>query len=304
LQVIGLLNGVSFEAYAPRIAAFRGGLNERGFVEGQNVSVIYRSANGQDDQLSVLASDLVSRRVTVIVAIGGEAAALAAKKTTAVIPIVFATGGDALADGLVDSLNRPSSNVTGVTFLSTTLGLKRLGLLRDVLPSATLIGLLANSGDWGNRKAFDDSMAEVRTGAKTLGRELVVFDAGTDQRIEGAFEAMVQRRIAALLVNADAFLSARKEKIVSLAARYAIPTMYSNRENVRGGGLMSYGVELSELYRQAGSYAGRILKGAKPADLPVLQPTRFEFVINLNTAKALGLTIPETLLATADEVIQ
>jgi ABC-type uncharacterized transport system substrate-binding protein len=160
------LNGVSFEASAPRIAAFREGLNERGFVEGQNVSVIYRSAEGQDERLSGLASDLVSRRVAVIVAIGGEAAVLAAKKATATIPIVFATGGDALADGLVNSLNRPSSNVTGVTFLSTTLGLKRLGLLRDVLPSATLIGLLANSNDWGNRGAFDDSMADVSTGAK------------------------------------------------------------------------------------------------------------------------------------------
>jgi putative tryptophan/tyrosine transport system substrate-binding protein len=304
LPVIGLLNGVSFEAYAPRIAAFREGLKERGFVEGQNVSVIYRSANGQDDRLPALASDLVSRRVTVIVAIGGEAAPLAAKKATATIPIVFATGGDALADGLVDSLSRPSANVTGVTFLSTTLGLKRLGLLRDVLPSATLIGLLANSNDWGNRKAFDDSMADVSTGAKSLGSELFVFDAGTDQRIEDAFEAMVQRRIAALLVNADAFLSARKEKIVSLAARYAIPTVYSNRENVRGGGLMSYGVELSELYRQAGSYTGRILKGAKPADLPVLQPTRFEFVVNLKTATALGLDLPSGILAIADEVVE
>jgi putative tryptophan/tyrosine transport system substrate-binding protein len=208
LPVIGLLSGVSFEAYAPRIAAFRDGLSALGFVEGQNVTMIYRSADGRDEQLAALASDLVRRRVAIIVAIGGEAAALAAKKATATIPIVFATGGDALADGLVDSLNRPSSNVTGVTFLSITLGLKRLGLLRDVLPAATLIGLLANSNDWSNRKAFDDSMADVTAGAKSLGRELVVFDAGTDQRIEDAFDAMVQRRIAALLVNADAFLSA------------------------------------------------------------------------------------------------
>jgi putative tryptophan/tyrosine transport system substrate-binding protein len=177
-------------------------------------------------------------------------------------------------------------------------------LLRDVLPSATLIGLLANANDWGNQKAFDDSVANTRTAAESLGRELVLFNAGTDQQIEDAFDAMVQRRIAALLVNPDAFLSARRDKIVSLAARYAIPAMYSNRENVRGGGLMSYGVELSESYRQAGSYTGRILKGAKPADLPVLQPTRFEFVVNLKTAAALGLDLPSGTLAIVDEVVE
>jgi putative ABC transport system substrate-binding protein len=289
-QVIGFLD--SSAPTEPRrrldVDPFLRGLAETGFVEGRNVTIEYRWSNDHPSLLSGLAADPVHRQVAVIVTQSTSQAALTAKAATQTIPIVY----------------RPSSNVTGVTFLSTTLGPKPFGLLRDILPSATLIGVLANSKDWGNQKAFDDSVANIRTAAKSYGCELVLFNAGTDQQIEGAFDAIVQRRIAALLVNADAFLSARRDKIFSSAARHAIPTMYSNREDVRGGGLMSYGVELLEYYRQAGSFTGRILKGAKPADLPVIQPTKFELVINLTTAKALGLTIPGPLLATADEVIQ
>jgi putative ABC transport system substrate-binding protein len=294
MPVIGLLNGVSFEAYADRVVALRQGLKETGFVEGENVAIEYRAADGQYERLPVLAADLVRRQVAVIVAIGADPSPQAAMAATRTIPIVFATGGDALASGLVASVNRPERNVTGVSFNNDSLGPKRLGLMRDLQPEVTLIAYL-------DRNSADTNLVSA---GRTLGRQVVVFDARTGRDIDSAFAAMVQQRVRALVVSPDAFLNSQREKIITLAARHDIPTIYSNREYARAGGLMSYGVELYELYRLAGAYAGRILKGAKPGDLPVLQPTKFELVINLKTAKALGITIPETLLATADEVIQ
>jgi putative tryptophan/tyrosine transport system substrate-binding protein len=301
MPVIGLLNGVSFEAYADRVAAVREGLKESGFVEGENLAIEYRTADRQAERLPVLAADLVRRQVVVIVAIGADATPKAAMAVTRTIPIVFATGGDALAQGLVASLNRPERNVTGVSFNNNPLGPKRLGLMRDVQPQVTLIAYLRSSGLAIDDRADADAVVSA---GRILGRQVVVFDATTERDVDSAFAAMVQQRVGALVVSPDAFLNTRREKIVALTARHGIPTIYSNREYVRAGGLMSYGVELYAVYRLAGTYAGRILKGAKPADLPVEQPTKFELVINLIAAKSLGLTIPETLLATADEVIQ
>jgi putative tryptophan/tyrosine transport system substrate-binding protein len=302
LPVIGFLNGASFEAYADRIAAFRQGLKETGYVEGRDVAIEYRTADGHDEPLPALAADLVRRQVAVIVAIGGDASPRAAIAATSTIPIVFATGGDALASGLVASLNRPAANVTGVSFNNSSLAPKRLGLMRDVLPEAVLIAFLEgiSSGDAGS----EADVRAVVSAARTLDRQFVVFDARTERDVDAAFAAMVQQRVAALVVSPDAFLNTQREKIVALASRHAIPTVYSNREYVRAGGLMSYGVELYEVYRLAGVYAGRILRGTKPGDLPVLQPTKFELVINLQTAKTLGLDIPPSVLAIADEVIE
>jgi putative ABC transport system substrate-binding protein len=305
MPVIGLLNGVSFEAYADRVAAFRQGLNKVGFVEGQNVAIEYRSADGHPERLPALAADLVRRQVGMIVAIGAEAPVLAAKEATASIPIVFATGSDALATGLVANLSRPTENVTGVTFLATSLGPKRLQLLCEVVREGPNLAYLTSSKDAGpGAKAYLEVVAKLMAAARSLGRELVVFDIDTEQDIDSAFAAMAQQRITAVVVGANAFLNSRHDQIIRLAAHHAIPIMYPNREFSLAGGLMSYGVELYDVYRQAGIYAGRILKGAKPADLPVLQPTKFELVINIKTAKALGLTIPPNLLAIADEVIE
>jgi putative ABC transport system substrate-binding protein len=301
LPVIGFLNGASFEAYADRIAAFRQGLKETGYVEGRDLAIEYRTADGHDEPLPALAADLVRRQVAVIVAIGGDASPRAAIAATSTIPIVFATGGDALASGLVASLNRPAANVTGVSFNNSSLAPKRLGLMRDVLPEAVLIAFLEGISFGAGSEA---DVRAVVSAARTLDRQLVVFDARTERDVDAAFAAMVQQRVAALVVSPDAFLNTQREKIVALASRHAIPTVYSNREYVRAGGLMSYGVELYEVYRLAGVYAGRILRGAKPGDLPVLQPTKFELVINLQTAKSLGLTIPPSVLAIADEVIE
>jgi putative ABC transport system substrate-binding protein len=304
MPVIGLLNGVSFEAYGNRIAAFRQGLNEVEFVEGRNVTIEYRSADGHPERLPALAADLVRRQVAVIVAIGGDPSPRAAMAETASIPIVFATGGDALAERLVPSLSRPTGNVTGVTFLNGTLGPKRLQLLCEALRGCPNLAFLTNSKDFGNAATFEVYAANLKAAARSLGRELVVFDVDTEQAIDSAFAAMVKQRIAALVVSPDAFLNSRRDQVVKLAAHHLIPTMYSNREYVPAGGLMSYGVELYALYRQAGVYAGRILKGAKPADLPVLQPTKFELVLNLKAAKAINYEFPPLIRALADEVIE
>jgi putative ABC transport system substrate-binding protein len=303
MPVIGLLNGVSFEAYANRVAAFRQGLKEAGFVEGQNVAIEYRSADGHPERLPALAADLVRRQVGVIVAIGGNAATRAAKAETASIPIVFAIGGDALAFGLVASLSKPTENVTGVSFLNGVVGSKRLQLLCEVVREGPNLAFLTSSKDWDPKESEVDA-ARLEAAARSLRRELAVFDINTEQDIDSAFAAMAQQRVAALIVSGSAFLNTRRDQIIKLAAHHAIPTMYSNREYVPSGGLMSYGVELYDLYRQAGVYAGRILKSAQPADLPVLQPTKFELVINLKTAKMLGLQIPPGVLAIADEVIE
>ena len=306
LPVIGLLNGVSFEAYANRVAAFRQGLKEVGFVEGQSVAIEYRSADGHPERLPALAADLVRRQVGVIVAVGAEAAPRAAKTATASIPIVFATGGDVLRSGLVANINRPAENITGVSFFNTELGPKRFQLLCEVLRGCPNLAHLIRSRDAGSasKHYLEVFVADLKVAARSLGRELVVFDIDTEQDIDSAFAAMARQRITGLVVAPDAFLNSRRDQVIKLAAHHAIPTLYPSREYVPAGGLMSYGVELYVLYRQAGVYAGRILKGAKVADLPVLYPTKFELVINLKTATTLGLEIPDGVLATADEVIE
>jgi putative tryptophan/tyrosine transport system substrate-binding protein len=296
MLVIGLLNGVTSEAYASWIAAIRRGLQDAGFVEGRNLSIEVRAADGQYERLPALAADLVHRQVAMIIAIGGPRAALTAKAATSTIPIVFAIGSDAVEIGLVKSLNRPEANVTGASIANGPLAPKRLELILEMVPQATLIGFL------GNESPFEQK--NVATAAQIKGRQLVPFGASTEQEIDAAFADIPRRRIDALVVGADAFLLTRHEQIISLAARHGLPTIYSYRAYVVAGGLMSYGVLVEDMYRQAGRYAGRILKGEKPADLPVLLPTKFEFVINLQTAKALGLTISPNLLALADEVIE
>jgi putative tryptophan/tyrosine transport system substrate-binding protein len=296
MPVIGLLNGVTSEAYASWIAAIRRGLQDAGFVEGRNLSIEVRAADGQYKRLPALAADLVHRRVAVIIAIGGPRAGLTAKAATSTIPIVFAIGSDAVEIGLIKSLNRPEANVTGASIASGPLAPKRLELILEMVPQATLIGFLDNQSPFERKN--------IATAAQTKGRQLVPFGASTEQEIDAAFADMPRRRIDALVVGADAFLFTHQEQIISLAARHGLPTIYSYRAYVVAGGLMSYGVIVEDMYRQAGRYAGRILKGEKPADLPVLLPTKFEFVINLKTAKALSLTIPPNLLALADEVIE
>ena len=298
MPVIGLLSGVSFESYADRVAAWRRGLKETGFVEGQNVAIEYRSADGQYDRVRALADDLVRRQVAVIVTIGG-AMPLAVKAATSTIPIVFAVGGDALNQGLVARLNRPEANMTGVSFVSSPLGPKRLEILRTLVPQATVIAFLQNptGGD-------DADAKDIVAAGQTLGRRVVVLDAKTEQEIDAAFATMVQQRIGALVVSNDAFLNGRRAQIADLAARHALPAMYAYREHVQAGGLISYGTNVLDMYRWAGIYTGRILKGEKPADLPVMQPTKFELIINLKTAKALGLDVPPLLLALADAVIE
>jgi putative ABC transport system substrate-binding protein len=299
VPVIGLLSGVSFESYADYVTAFRQGLMEIGFVEGKNVAIEYRSADGRFERAPALAADLVRRQVAVIVAVGGGTTmGQAAKAATSTIPIVFATGSDATR--LVTSISRPEANVTGVAFNNTILGPKRLDLMRQLLPGGTSIGYL----DRSTRPNFEAEVKDLLGAARINGQKLVIFTASTAKDIDIAFAAIAQQRLAGLVVLPDAFLIARRDQIVALAARHAVPTISGAREFVRAGGLLSYGAELHDVYRWTGVYAGRILKGEKPSDLPVMQPTKFELVINLKTAKALGLTIPETLLATADEVIQ
>jgi putative ABC transport system substrate-binding protein len=303
LPVIGLLNGVSNEAYADRIAAIRQGLKETGFVEGQNVAIEYRSADGRPERLPGLAAELVRRQVSVIVAIGGDPSPLAAKEATSSIPIVFAIGGDAVELGLVANLSRPGGNVTGMSLTNGVLAKKRLELMRELLPDASVVAFLTNLGE-ALRSPEERSVRDLQAAARILGREVIVFSAETPEQVDTAFAAIVQQGIRALIVSPDAFLNTRRYQIIGLAARHTIPTIYSNREYVRAGGLMSYGVELYSMYRLAGTYTGRILKGDKSADLPVMLPTKYELVTNSSTAKALGLTVPPTLLAIADEVIE
>ena len=300
MPVIGFLSTRSPDESAHLLAAFRRGLAENGFVEGQNVTVEYRWALGEYDRLPALAAELVRRPVAVLVAVGGEPSALAAKAATATIPIVAIFTADPVERGLVASLNRPGGNVTGVSVLNATLEAKRLGLLHDLVPQATTLGVLLNP----TFPAAASQLRDMQEAARAIGLQLHVLRASTDREIDAAFESVAQHRIPALAVTADPFFITRRDKLVALAARHAVPTMYSFRDYAVAGGLMSYGIDLPDAYRQAGVYAGRILKGAKPADLPVMQPTKFEFVINLKTAKALGLAIPAGLLSFADEVIE
>ena len=298
MPVMGYLNSRSRDTDTPFLAAFHRGLNETGYVEGQNVAIEYRWADGQYDRLPVLATDLVRRRVTVMAATSTPAA-LAAKAATSAIPIVFTTAADPIAVGLVDSLSRPSGNVTGVNSYLSDLGAKRLELLRQLVPNDAVIGMLVNP----NYPDAESQAKDVKEAARTLGQQVHVVNADSEGDLNRAFATFIELKADALLVSLDSFFLSR-EQLVALAARHKIPVMYFARDFVLAGGLMSYGSDLADSYRQAGVYTGRILKGAKPVDLPVLQPTKFELSINTTTAKSLGLSIPDRLLALADEVIE
>jgi putative ABC transport system substrate-binding protein len=294
MPVIGFLRNVPHD----RVTAFRQGLKEAGFVEGQNVAIEFRSAEDQMDRLPLLVADLLRGQVALIV--GNTPSALAAKAATTTVPVVFVSGGDPVRLGLVASLNRPGGNVTGISFITMELGAKRLGLLRELLPGAARIAVLVDP-KWPLTEPF---VSELRAAALAVGQQLIVLDVSSDREIETAFTTLVQRGADALLGGLGSFLASRREQIVALAARHKIPAIHVLRDYVAAGGLMSYAPSTIDAYRQAGIYAGRILKGEKPGDLPVLLPTKFEFVINLKTAKALGLEIPDKLLALADEVIE
>jgi putative ABC transport system substrate-binding protein len=299
-SVIGFLNSGSADAYPDRITAFHQGLRQLGYVGGENVIIDYRWALGQYDRLPAFAAELVERRVSVLVATGGEPAALAAKSATSTIPIVFAIGGDPTKLGLAASYNRPGGNATGANILAAEMDGKRLGLLHELMPSATRVGVLLNP----NFPAYAEQLNDLQHAARIINLEVEILRANTDGEIEAAFESSSQKRLEALVLAASPFFDTRRDKLVGLAAGHALPTIYHFREFAVAGGLMSYGVSIPHIYRQIGVYAGRILKGAEPADLPIQQPTKFELIINLKTAKVLGLTIPQSLLATADEVIE
>jgi putative tryptophan/tyrosine transport system substrate-binding protein len=298
MPLIGLLRSAAVATESEHHAAFRLGLKQAGFVEGQNVAIESRSADNQPDRLPPMVADFIRRRVAVIVA--NTPAALAAKAATTSVPIVFSTGGDPVKEKLVASMNRPGGNVTGVVFLNSILGGKRFELLRQVVPKATVIGLLVNRSNYNT----DEESKEVHTAAQAVGQQLISVDVRSDRDIEPAFATFVQRGAGAVFVGAGAMMNSNRERIAALAARHRLPAAFSWREAAVAGGLMSYGASQSAAYRQAGVYAGRILKGEKPADLPVVQSTTFEFVVNLKTAKALGLELHPQLLATADEVIE
>ena len=299
MPVIGFLNGGSSTRWAHLVAAYRRGLNEAGYTENQNVAIEYRWAEGQYDRLPALAADLVVRQVTVIVAGGGEPAALAAKAATSTIPIVFTVDGDPVKTGLVTSLSRPGGNITGQVSFAGALGAKRLGLVLDLVRTS-LIAVLVNP----NFPAGLNELADLKAASEVRGQQLLVLRATNESEIEAAFTNIVEQRPGAVIVCADVFFVARREMIVSLAARYAMPAIYVQREYPLAGGLISYGISFADQYRQLGGYTAQVLKGARPADLPVLQPTKFELVINVNTARTLGLTIPAGLLSIADEVIE
>ena len=299
MPVIGFLHSASPAGYAQSVTAFREGLSSAGYIEGRNVAIEYRWAEDQMDRLPAMVADLVNRRVAVIAAFAADPPRAAMAATTT-IPIVFATGGDPIALGLVTSLNRPTANVTGVTFFTVALGRKLLELLRELVPRAGLIAVLYNP----TASYAKDNVKDIQDAARALGQPIHIVSAGAENELDAAVASMARERAQALLILSSPLFTSRRERLVSLAVRYALPAIYSNRESAVSGGLMSYGASTSDAYRQAGVYVGRILKGAKPADLPVLQPTTFELVINLNTAKALGITIPPSLLLRADEVIQ
>jgi putative ABC transport system substrate-binding protein len=303
MPVIGFLSTGLPDESAHVAAAFRRGLAESGFAEGKNVTVEYRWALGQYDRLGALAAELARRPVAVLAAMGGDPASLAAKAATTTIPIVGTFSSDPVERGLVASLNRPGGNVTGVSNLTSTLEPKRLGLLRELVPQSYILGILLNS----NNPPAAVQLKDLQEAARALALQLHYAWASTDREIDAVFESFAHPRtygISALAVTDDSFFNSRRDKIVALAARYGVPAIYSFRAHAVAGGLMSYGTSLAEASRQAGVYTGRILKGEKPADLPVVQPTKFEFVINLKTAKALGLTVPDKLLVAADEVIE
>jgi putative ABC transport system substrate-binding protein len=302
MPVIGYFSGRSPVSDVPMLSAFRQGLNETGYVEERNVAIEFRWAEGRYDRLPELVHDLVRRKVAVIVSSGGEATAQAAKAATSTIPIVFNTGGDPVEAGLVPSFSRPGGNLTGVSSISNTLIPKQFGLLSELAPKAVLIGALVNPENLG--AMAEAHIAEIVSAGSAVGRQTIILKASTDVDIDVGFEAFIQRRVQALLITSGALFVTRMDRLVAFAARHALPAMYFRRELVDAGGLVSYSSSTAEGYRQMGVYAGRILKGEKPSELPVMQPTKFELVINLKTAKMLGLTVPDKLLVAADEVIE
>jgi ABC-type uncharacterized transport system substrate-binding protein len=299
MPVIGILAAPA-PPYAENVSAIRRGLNEAGFVEGRNVAIEFRWAEGQLDRLPALAADLVKRQVAVIITVGGTAPLAAAKNATSTIPVVFHMGADPVRLGFVKSFNRPGGNVTGVSLLQVAMAAKRLEVFRELVPAAKIIGLLTNPANAN----VDTRVPDLHNAAGALGLGLVVGYASSQNDVDIAFESFAGGRVQALLVDSDAVFFSRRQQIVALAARHSIPAMYVSRLYVEAGGLMSYGADIADAYRDVGVYAGKILKGVHPGDLPVTQPTKFEMVINLKTAKTLGLDVPPTLLARADEVIE
>ena len=301
MPVIGFLGATAPDVYADRLRAFRRGLKEQGYVEGENVAIEYRWAHGEIGRLTLLATELAHHRVAVIAAGGGTPAALAAKAATSTIPIVFAVAVDPVAAGLVASLNRPGGNLTGVTDLNVEIGPKRLELLHELVPAVTVLGLLVNPSNPGISEPYSQS---VQVAARSLGLQLEVLRASTERDFDTVFATLVQRRIGALVISPDVFYYSRAERLAGLTVSHAMPAIFQSRAFTAAGGLISYGGDETEYYRQVGIYTGRILKGEKPADLPVQRSTKVEMIINLKTAKALGLTVPASLLTTADELLE
>jgi putative ABC transport system substrate-binding protein len=300
MPVIGFMSGRSPEDSKHLVAAFRQGLSEAGFVEGQTIVIEYRWGLGQYDRMPALAADLVERRVAVLVGVGGDISALAAKQATSTIPIVFGTGSDPIKAGMVESLARPGGNATGYSLLTNQMEPKRLNMLHDLVPGAAVIGVLLNP----NFPPAARQLQDLEEAARTIDQRLFVSKASNDVELNAAFTSLIQQRVGALLVAADPYFDTRRDQIIAFANQNRLPAIYQFREYAVAGGLISYGPSITDLYRQAGIYAGRILKGARPADLPVVQPTKFDFVINLKTAKAIGFTVPQGLVNAADEVIE
>ncbi len=300
IPVIGILSGLSPGYIAGRMVSVRQGLSESGYTEGQNVATEYRLAEGHADQLSSLAADLVDRKVAAIFAAGGTDPAKVAKAATATIPIVFVSAADPVKAGIVTSLNQPGGNVTGVSVLGSAVEAKRMGLLNEIIPGSAPIGVLLNP----TYPDADVELKEAQDAARVINRQLIIVRATTDAEIDAAFATFAQQGAGALLVTADVLFSSRRDQLVALAARSKLPAIYSQREFTDIGGLLSYAPDYAAGYRQAGSYLGKVLNGAKPADLPIMQSTKFELVVDLKSAKALGIAMPPTLLATADDVIE